>query len=241
MSGQSSARLTVSASNSTPPGSYSLSITGVSGAYSHTVSANLVISAPGAIGLNFVGFGSSLAPSGIAGVIPKGNWNNLTANSNSAGAGLVDEDGNLIGAVVTWSGYDPWRLPSANTPADFTLMQGYLDDSDGSAITVSVSGLYANANGYAIYVYADGDNASATRNANYTISTPAASSTTLLMSDQPGVNFNGTYTQVTSTNAAGNYMIFQIPGTSFTLTATPISADDGMLRAPLNGIQIVPQ
>jgi hypothetical protein len=47
--------------------------------------------------------------------------------------------------------------------------------------------------------------------------------------------------RVTATNPDGNYMVFSIPGTSFTLTATPTTATDGTIRAPVNGIQIVPE
>jgi hypothetical protein len=154
---------------------------------------------------------------------------------------LVDQNGGATTATATWSCYNLWNLPISTTPANFTMMEGYLDDGNGGTTTVSVSGLVGAANGYMVYVYANGDNPGATRSANYTIAAPGVANTTILLTDLPSAYFNGTFNQVTSTSPDGNYMTFSIPGTSFTLTATPTTASDGSPRAPVNGIQIVPQ
>jgi hypothetical protein len=55
-------------------------------------------------------------------------------------------------------------------------------------------------------------------------------------------NFSGTFTQATASNANGNYIVFTIPNvTGFQLSAIPSTATNGFERAPVNGIQIVPQ
>src|SRR5947209_12655462 len=44
-----------------------------------------------------------------------------------------------------------------------------------------------------------------------------------------------------SANSAGNYIKFTaVQATAFTLTATPGATSDGFMRAPVNGIQIIP-
>jgi len=77
-----------------------------------------------------------------------------------------------------------------------------------------------------------------TRSANHTIAAPGVENKTIMFTDPVGAYFNGTFVRVASTNPDGNYMAFSIPGTSFTLTATPTTATDGTIRAPVNGIQI---
>ncbi len=106
------------------------------------------------------------------------------------------------------------------------------DDRDGSRIA-------ANAAGYDVYVYADGDNATATRTGAYQISGTGITTTSVNLTDAASTNFSGTYTQANNSN--GNYVKFTITATGFTITATPGAATDGYPRAPLNGIQIVPR
>lgn len=239
--GQSSGTLTVSASGETAFGDYALYITGSSGGIQHTVPATLVVSPATAISINFVGTGSTLAPADVAGVAPKANWNNLNGVSSSTPVALVDENGNATTATATWSAYNLFSTPIPNTPANFAMMQGYLDDANVSTTTVTVSGIQAAPNGYMVYVYANGSNPGATRSANYTIAAPGVQNTTILLTDLASAYFNGTFVQATAASPDGNYMVFSIPGSSFTLTATPTTASDGNPRAPVNAIQIVPQ
>ena len=131
-------------------------------------------------------------------------------------------------------------MPIANSPADFTMMQGYLDDLDGGTSTVSVTGLTAVPNGYQVYVYTDGDNAGDTRSAVYTVSGPGVTTASFDVTDLAGANFSGSYNLVTASQSAGNYVVFNVSGTSFTITAEPLNGVSGTLRAPLNGIQIIP-
>jgi hypothetical protein len=53
-------------------------------------------------------------------------------------------------------------------------------------------------------------------------------------------DFSGTFIQ--ASNAAGNYVRFSIPNVSgFSISATPAANGAGTLRAPVNGIQIIPR
>jgi hypothetical protein len=119
------------------------------------------------------------------------------------------------------------------------MMRGYLDTTAGPT-TVTVAGLAANAAGYQVYVYADGDNGSATRAGAYQISGVGVTTTSVNLTDAANTNFSGTFTQANNSN--GNYVISTIPvaATGFTITATPGASADVYSRAPLNAIQIVP-
>ena len=98
----------------------------------------------------------------VAGVVAKANWNNASGLTNTTGQALVDETGSATGAKVTWNTNGVWLLPITDTPGDARMMRGYLD-TVGATTTVTVSGLPAHSAGYAIYIYADGNNNAATR------------------------------------------------------------------------------
>ncbi len=91
---------------------------------------------------------------------------------------------------------------------------------------------------YDVYVYADGDNRSYARTAAYTISGPGITTATIKLTDAANTNFSTTFTQ--ASDSSGNYVKFSINAGEFTLTATPVSGGNTTLRAPVNGIQIVP-
>ncbi len=240
VTGAGTAVLTVATTASTPLGVSTLTITGKASntGYTATAAATLTITDKlGAISVNFVGTGVALNPGDEAGVVPTPNWNNLTAVSSSTPVALNDEYGLNGAATVTWKGDNPWSLPITTGTPDFVMMQGYLDDGDGSTSTVTFAGLSTNPGGYSVYVYADGDNGSGARTATYTVSGPSVTTQTLVAADLANVNFSGTFVQVTASHPAGNYMVFNVPGGTFTLTATPKNAGP---RAPINGIQVIP-
>ena len=73
--------------------------------------------------------------------------------------------------------------------------------------------------GTRVYVYADGDNGGATRTGAYQISGTGITTTSVKLTDAANTNFSGTFTQ--ANNSAGNYVLFTITATGFTITATP--------------------
>jgi hypothetical protein len=115
------------------------------------------------------------------------------------------------------------------------MMKGYLDTTDTSATTVTVSGLPPGytSGGYDVYLYADGGNNSASgKQGQYTIG-----GTTIALTDRPAADFNGTFKL--ANNGTGNGIVFtKRTDPSFTLTAKANPQEKGG-RAPLNGLQLV--
>ena len=172
---------------------------------------------------------STLAAGDSAGQVASINWNNGSGVSGTL-ANLNNSAGATTVASVTWSSNNTWAstgLGEENngfSGADRILMTGYLDTTDVSTTSVTISGLPAayTGPGYSVYVYALGGVGG--RGGNYTI---GASTQNLLASTSPNAFIQGPGT--------GDYLVF--PGqtaASFTLTATPTN-----VRSPINGIQIV--
>jgi hypothetical protein len=249
ISSSGSSTLTIATTALTPSGGTTFTITGTSGSLTHTAQATLVVTAAGstgakAISINFVGTGTAMAPSEVAGVVAEDNWNQAGgASSSGSGVGLVDETGAETGATISWKADNIYNLPIADEPGNARMMRGYLDNSKGNSTVITVRGLPANTNGYAVYVYADGNNGADSRAAQYEISGAGITTTTIGLADLANSDFDGTFTQ--ADNTAGNYVIFTINAGSaangFTLTATSNLSQSGLERAPVNGIQIVPR
>lgn len=117
------------------------------------------------------------------------------------------------------------------------MMKGYLDTTTASATTIKVAGLSSGT--YDVYVYVDGDNRSYARGASYTLTDAGGTSSTIKLTDAANVNFSGTFTP--AAGSSGNYVRFTAVGSGFTLTARPSTGDNATLRAPVNGLQIVPR
>ncbi len=188
------------------------------------------------IGINFVGTGTAMGATEAAGVVASTHWNNAVGARRSTPLLLVDGTGAATGVGVTWSADGTWRTPIVDTAGNNRLMRGYLDTSYQRATTITVTGLAAGSS-YDVYVYADGDNGSATRTAAYQVSGTGIATTSVNLTDAANTNFSGTF--VRAANSSGNYVRFTITATGFTLTATPGQASDGRRRAPVNGIEIV--
>jgi hypothetical protein len=244
VSAGASSTLTVATASNTPIGSSTLTITGTSGSLTNTATAVLIVtsgssSSGNAISIDFVGEDVPMASTEVAGVIAEPNWNNASGASSSSPLALVNGTGTATTATVTWTANSVWETPIVDQPGNARMMKGYLDTGNTTTTTVSVSGLPSSANGYNVYVYADGDNAGDSHTSAYTISGTGITTTTISLIDAPNTNFSGTFTQ--ANNSAGNYVVFTTPNISgFTISATPTASSSSFLRAPVNGIQIVP-
>ena len=58
--------------------------------------------------------GGTYPVSSTVGVVPMGNWNNLTGYVNQTAAGLVDSSNNPTTASVAWNTTDTWDVFGAN-------------------------------------------------------------------------------------------------------------------------------
>jgi hypothetical protein len=239
VTGSGSATLNVTTSASTPSGTSTLTMTGTSGSLVHTAAVGLVVTAASssaiAIGIEFVGNGTSMSATESAGVVARPNWNNAAGATRSTPLALKDEAGAATGATVVWTSDNVWSTPIADQAGNARLMKGYLDTGLGNASTVTVAGLPTAA--YDVYVYADGDNGSGTRTGGYQISGAGMTTTTIDLTDAAATNFSAAFVQASNSN--GNYVKFGINAGGFTLRAIPGQASDGRPRAPVNGIQIV--
>ena len=242
VSGSGFSTLTVTTTSSTPIGSPTLTITGTSGSLVHTAPVTLVVTtssstSPNPISIQFVGNGTAMASSEVAGgVMALSNWNPAQGASSSTPMSLVDSTGSATTATVSWKADDTWLESIVNRPGNYRMMLGYLDNGQQDTTTVTVSGLPSSSSGYTVYVYANGDT-SGSNTGIYQISGTGITTTSINLTYTS--DFNGTFTQANS--SVGNYVVFTIPNvSSFTLSAIPSTASSGYERAPLNGIQIVP-
>ena len=129
---------------------------------------------------------------------------------------------------MTWNTNGIWELPITDTPGNNRMMRGYLDtvggvdDGDGCGT--------GGVGSYQVYVYADGDNRECHANGSYQISGTGITTASVNLTDAANTNFSGTFTQ--ANNSAGNYVLFTITATGFTITATPGTSTDANPRAP---------
>ena len=190
------------------------------------------------ISINFSGSGSLMGSSESAGVIAETNWNNAQSAIGS-GLSLSDATGKPSGATVTWSANGVYNIAISDTAGNNRMMRNYLDTGNTTTTTVTVSGLIANTNGWNVYVYFDGSN-NETREGRYIISGSGIITTSVIGFDTATVDFSGSF--ILASNSPGNYVQFSLPNVSgFTLSATPINNSDTYPRAPVNGIQTIPQ
>ncbi|MDG2122942.1 MAG: hypothetical protein P8J87_04550, partial [Verrucomicrobiales bacterium] len=95
------------------------------------------------IALNFAtgrnaGNGGTVS-SGTAGVVAQPNWNNGTGNNGSLG-NLIDDSGSATGASATWTSNNTWSINGSNySSGNNALMNGYLDTTDSSTTTVTIT------------------------------------------------------------------------------------------------------
>ena len=171
----------------------------------------------------------SMTATEYAGQVVVNNWNAAPGSAGTLNS-LVQSDGATTTASVTWACNNIWSTPITESPGDYRMLKGYLDNNSATNTTVVVTNLpsaYTN-NGYSVYVYCDGDNGSSAKTGNYSIGAMSYSAT-----DNANASYSGTYVQ--ANNSAGNYVAFSnLTASGFTLVAATAST-----RAPVNGIQIV--
>jgi len=196
------------------------------------------------VGLNFIHPGTSddsVQICGNAGVVPQSGWINLTSGGTGNNVPLT------AGMTATWStpgGGTHEFSTMPNSPADFALMQGYLDTGDTSTSLITINGIKFPL--YDVIVYCDGENGDAARVGRYILSGAASGNATKYVGDPAYSDFYGIYTEVDSptggaSTPGGNYCRFRsVRGAGFTISATGNYGSDGHPRAPLNGLQIVP-
>ena len=95
--------------------------------------------------------------------VPGSNWNQFSGASQSTAQNLKDNNGDAIGATVTWSSKNTWRGGDTPSTGDGQMLKGYLDD--GSGITINVSGVDFLT--YGVYIYCNTD----TANGNFSAKT----------------------------------------------------------------------
>jgi hypothetical protein len=204
-----------------------------------------------------------------AGVIPLANWNSFTGNVQATPQALKDSTGATTTATATWTSQGTWNTGiDGAVSSNAKMMKGYLDTGDATPTppaigktTVTISGLPAATEPWAVIVYFDGDTGE-NRVGEYSISGATTGNATFWGRNAGGAanRFNGTFIpaqtpidpllaggNVDSNNAAaatvpaGNYMIFPgITGSGFEIGAQADVSAGATNRAPLNGIQIVP-
>ena len=222
------------------------------------------------IGVDFFGGGGSGAstmmdPSEIAGLVPAANWNSLTGAAQATPTALVDSAGAATGATVVWTSNNTWNAPNVPpvAPGDLKMMKGYLDSTDTSITTVTVSGIPASitsAGPYSVILYADGDNGGNNRVGKYSVLNNPTGNAVFWSRDASNATFSGTYVAgqtavdptiltggaIDTQNAAaltvpeGNYILFTgLTGDTFTLNAQSSVAQDATNRSAIQGFQII--
>jgi hypothetical protein len=178
-----------------------------------------------------------------AGFKPAANWNSATSNTGTL-ASLVAADGSATSASVTWNAPGTYAHVFTDTSGDAHMMNGFLEAKDTGSVTVSATLPSSMSGGYDVYVYCYGYVDATTRTYQYTIgsTTQIVSQTGHSATAFPGHSLASAAAAVDGGVSTGTYILFSnLTGTTFTLTATPLSstAVPPILRVPVNGIQIV--
>jgi len=233
------ATLTVTFDVATPTGEYPLTIAATDGSREHdaAVAAYVTDVAPGTgvIGIDFVGSGSPIATPGLAGAIPRPNWNEAP-DTIGGPLTLVDETGAPTGATIEWGAPEMGQLGLTADDPSSAMMNGFLAADSATLIGITVSNLPPSPGGYIVYIYGDGFNG-ADAQTGYTI-VPANQEDQVfrVIDDTAGTQFSGSFVFAPNYQP-GNYTTVLIDGTGFELTAHPFVGFTTL--APLNGIQIV--
>jgi hypothetical protein len=211
------------------------------------------------IGLNFgadeypdsVGAGT-LQATDVAGVpgVEQANWNNLETLTDTVANLTADNKGvaATTTATVSWNCANTWASTGRGEDnngfltgsADHKLMIGYLDTGDPSTTSVTISGLPGQlTSGYDVYVYMLGG-LGGTRGGGYRITD--LNGTTLvdyLLGDAPVNPTTFVRDPGLSHDDKGNYLVFRGLTAAGIIVEATTEAPYGMVRAPINAIQLV--
>jgi hypothetical protein len=180
-----------------------------------------------------------------AGFKPATHWNSAT-NTTGTLSSLLAADGSTTTASVTWNAPSTWTLPFTDASGDAHMMNGLVEGMDAVSVTINVTLPNSMSGAHDVYVYCYGNINATTRTYQYkigsttqTVSQTGPSSVTTFPGHSPAPGPGGPDGGPTT----GTYVVFQnVTGTTFTLTATPLTSTatpTPVLRAPVNGIQIV--
>jgi hypothetical protein len=184
-----------------------------------------------------------------AGYVALSNWNEIAYNSNGGSVtGLVNSAGQTNNMIVSWTagGNRRWNGPFGLPSGDFALLNGFLEATAGTNITLTISGIPANyqSAGYSLYVYMGEPSA--------TVGAVGASDSFAFVSVGTATNYyhgedlaywDGSYTLATTTDisqapADANYALFtNLNSASVTVTVAPDPNFTG--PSSLSGFQLV--
>jgi hypothetical protein len=185
------------------------------------------------ISVDFVGGGTAMAATEVAGVVRAARWNSAALASGSL-TSLMASTGATTTAAVSWNGENVYQLGIPDAAGDARMMNGYLDPFGMATVTITGLPTSLTTRGYDVYVYANGDVPTGqTRSGSYVVA-----GMTMTLVQAANTSYAGTHTQAVG-GGGGTYLVFRgLRTPSFTLSATPGPAT-GAPRSPLNGFQIV--
>src|ERR1019366_9213143 len=109
VTGSGTSTVTVTTSSTTPLGTSTLTITGTSGSLTQRASVTLTVANAAAIGIKFVGEGTAMGSTEVAGVVAQSNWNDASGTSSTTPLVLLDQNGDSTSATVTWNTNGIWE------------------------------------------------------------------------------------------------------------------------------------
>jgi hypothetical protein len=210
------------------------------------------------IGLNFGAnqVNATLAASDAAGVEPQSNWNNLSGQNGTNATLMAWSDGNTAEATtasVIWSSNGTWASTGGGeennkfTGTDRTLMTGYLDTSENSTTSVTITNLPSavTTDGYDVYVYILGGVPN--KGGAYRILDAATGAVlkdyVLAQSPANPTNYTAVPMTLGTTNAIGTYLLFTgLSAPAIKVEATTANGKgfgSTAFRAPINAIQLI--
>ena len=75
------------------------------------------------IGASFEG-NCTCVVTGVAGVVPVGNWNNLAGAASSSAQVMMDDTGAPTGATISWVSTNTWSVPITADDQNFADDEG---------------------------------------------------------------------------------------------------------------------